>query len=123
MRRRILEQLREGPAAVGELARRLPISRPAVSQHLRVLSECGLVAYEEVGTRNVYRADPQGWTALRRWLDDYWTEALADFADAADRVDGHAPHRAGSDVGRVPRARTPSRSLGGPPAQHRRSQR
>ncbi|MGH3331255.1 MAG: ArsR/SmtB family transcription factor, partial [Nocardioidaceae bacterium] len=79
-RRRILDKLRESPAAVGELAARLPISRPAVSQHLRVLEECGLVAHDSVGTRNIYRVAPEGLVALRRWLDDFWTAALAGFA-------------------------------------------
>lgn len=84
-RRHILELLGSGPAPVGELAARLPISRPAVSQHLRVLEESGLVAHESVGTRNIYRVAPQGLTALRRWLDDFWATALDSFASYAEQ--------------------------------------
>ncbi len=80
-RRQILELLREGPAPVGELSARLPISRPAVSQHLRVLEECGLVTHDPVGTRNVYRVAPDGLLALRKWLDQFWGSALDSFAD------------------------------------------
>jgi DNA-binding transcriptional ArsR family regulator len=86
-RRQILEQLRGGPVPVGRLAENLPISRPAVSQHLRVLEECGLVAHESVGTRNFYRVAPEGLAALRSWLDDFWAAALDSFADYAERDD------------------------------------
>lgn len=82
-RRHILELLRQGPLPVGELSARLPISRPAVSQHLRVLQECGLVAHDSVGTRNLYRVAPEGLVALRTWLDDFWGSALDSFADYA----------------------------------------
>lgn len=82
-RRHILELLRQGPLPVGELSARLPISRPAVSQHLRVLEECGLVAHDSVGTRNLYRVAPEGLVALRTWLDDFWGSALDSFADYA----------------------------------------
>ena len=84
-RRQILELLRHGPAPVGELSSRLPISRPAVSQHLRVLEECGLVAHDSVGTRNVYRVAPDGLLALRQWLDDFWGAALDSFAEYTRR--------------------------------------
>ena len=84
-RRQILELLRLGPAPVGELSSRLPISRPAVSQHLRVLEECGLVAHDSVGTRNVYRVAPDGLLALRQWLDDVWGAALDSFAEYTRR--------------------------------------
>jgi len=84
-RRQILDLLRQGPLPVGELAAGLPISRPAVSQHLRVLEECGLVAHESVGTRNLYRVAPEGLVALRQWLDDFWGSALDSFAEYARR--------------------------------------
>lgn len=84
-RRQILDRLRRGPAPVGELSAQLPISRPAVSQHLRVLELSGLVAHDSVGTRNIYRIAPEGLTALRAWLDDFWTTALDSFADHAEQ--------------------------------------
>ncbi len=90
-RRQILEQLRNGPVPVGRLAENLPISRPAVSQHLRVLEESGLVAHASVGTRNIYRIAPEGLAALRSWLDDFWTTALDSFADFAEQ--DHASRR------------------------------
>jgi DNA-binding transcriptional ArsR family regulator len=80
-RRRILHRLRAGPVSVGELAATLPVSRPAVSQHLTVLRRSGLVSYEELGTRNVYRLDPAGLTELRAWLDGFWETALDRYAD------------------------------------------
>lgn len=79
-RRRLLDRLAEGPAPVARLAETLPISRPAVSQHLRVLLDAGLVAYDSDGTRNVYRVDPAGLQALRAWLDGVWPTALDHFA-------------------------------------------
>jgi DNA-binding transcriptional ArsR family regulator len=79
-RRQIVQVLRAGPAAVGELAERLPVSRPAISQHLKVLQACQLVAYEPVGTRHLYRLDPAGVRELRAWLDDFWDGALGQFA-------------------------------------------
>ncbi len=78
-RRLILERLRRGPRAVGELAADLPVSRPAVSQHLRVLHDAGLVTYEPAGTRNVYRLRPQGAAPLREWLEEFWQEPLERF--------------------------------------------
>jgi DNA-binding transcriptional ArsR family regulator/uncharacterized protein YndB with AHSA1/START domain len=84
-RRAIFERLRDGPHAVGELARGLPVSRPAVSQHLRVLKEAGLVADEPDGTRRLYRIDPEGLATLRAYVDSFWTVALADFAAEAER--------------------------------------
>jgi DNA-binding transcriptional ArsR family regulator len=92
-RRQVLEQLRNGPAPVGRLAESLPISRPAVSQHLRVLEECGLVAHQSVGTRNIYRVAPDGLKALLGWLDDFWATALDSFADYAeqDHASGRQP--------------------------------
>jgi len=82
-RQAVLEQLRRGPRAVGEIAAELPVSRPAVSQHLRVLKEAGLVTDEQVGTRRLYRVNPSGLAEIRAYLDDFWNQALAAFADAA----------------------------------------
>jgi DNA-binding transcriptional ArsR family regulator len=79
-RRLILDRLRHGPTSVGALAAGLPITRPAVSQHLRVLEGGGLVSHESVGTRNIYRLDPAGLAALREWLDEFWGSALEAFA-------------------------------------------
>jgi DNA-binding transcriptional ArsR family regulator len=78
-RRRIFERLRSGPQAVGAIARRMPVSRPAVSQHLKVLKEAGLVADRPEGTRRVYYIDPNGLGALRAWVDQFWDKALAEF--------------------------------------------
>lgn len=83
-RRAIFEQLREGPKAVGEIADELPVSRPAVSQHLRVLKEAGLVTERRDGTRRLYRLDPDGLAQVRRYFDEFWTEALAGFKAAAE---------------------------------------
>jgi DNA-binding transcriptional ArsR family regulator len=78
-RQAILDQLADGPRAVGELANDLPISRPAVSQHLKVLKEVGLVLDQQVGTRRLYRVDPDGLELLRRHLDGFWQRSLAAF--------------------------------------------
>jgi DNA-binding transcriptional ArsR family regulator len=78
-RRRVFERLRKGSKSVGVLARGLPVSRPAVSQHLKALKEAGLVDDRAEGTRRVYFIDPHGLAALRRWLDQFWDEALAAF--------------------------------------------
>jgi DNA-binding transcriptional ArsR family regulator len=83
-RRQIFERLREGPRSVGELAEGLPVSRPAVSQHLRVLKEAGLVRDRQEGTRRLYRVDPEGLSALRAYLERYWDVALEAFKEAAD---------------------------------------
>jgi DNA-binding transcriptional ArsR family regulator len=83
-RRSVLEQLRGGPKAVGEIAARLPVSRPAVSQHLRVLKEAGLVTERQDGTRRLYRVDPDGLAGLREYLEGFWEEALASFKAAAE---------------------------------------
>jgi DNA-binding transcriptional ArsR family regulator len=80
-RRLIIDRLRAGPSSVGDLAAALPVSRPAVSQHLTVLRRSGLVRYDERGTRNVYRLDPAGLTELRAWLDTFWETALDRYAD------------------------------------------
>jgi DNA-binding transcriptional ArsR family regulator len=79
-RRQLFEGLRSGPRAVGELARGVTVSRPAVSQHLAVLKAAGLVRDSAVGTRRVYEIDPKGLGEIRAWLDDMWGGALHDFA-------------------------------------------
>ena len=84
-RRAILERLSAGPLPVGEIARGLPVSRPAVSQHLRVLKEAGLVRDRPEGTRRLYRIDPAGLAGVRAYFDRFWTQALAAFKAAADR--------------------------------------
>lgn len=93
-RRALVERLAAAPSAVGDLARDLPISRPAVSQHLKLLKDAGLVADEAVGTRRVYRLDPRGIGAVRDWLDRHWQARLDEFkwfadtlAEAADQED------------------------------------
>jgi DNA-binding transcriptional ArsR family regulator len=83
-RRRVFERLKSGPQSVGAIARCMPVSRPAVSQHLKVLKEAGLVADRPEGTRRVYYIDPNGLGALRRWLDQVWDEALMAFQAEAD---------------------------------------
>src|SRR3954469_5056103 len=84
-RRAIFESLAGGPLAVGELAAELPVSRPAVSQHLKVLKDVGLVTDQAVGTRRLYRVDPHSVEELRSYFDNFWTKALAAFAEAAER--------------------------------------
>jgi len=84
-RRAIFDRLRGGPLAVGELADGLPVSRPAVSQHLRVLKDAGLVSERRDGTRRVYRVEPNGLVGLRAYVDRFWDEALAAYAAAAQR--------------------------------------
>jgi DNA-binding transcriptional ArsR family regulator len=84
-RRAIFERLGRGPSSVGELAHALPVSRPAVSQHLRVLKEAGLVVDEAAGTRRLYRLNPQGVAALQAYFQQFWSLALAEFQQAAER--------------------------------------
>lgn len=83
-RRAILERLAERPCAVGELADQLPISRPAVSQHLKVLKETGLVDDEAAGTRRIYRLNPAGVQALRDQLDTFWSRAITNYGQTID---------------------------------------
>ncbi|MEE3624675.1 metalloregulator ArsR/SmtB family transcription factor [Nitrospirillum sp. BR 11752] len=85
-RRAVFERLRAGPQPVGELARHLPISRPAVSQHLKVLKDAGLVIDRAEGTRRIYHIDPHGLGALRQWLDQFWETALDAFVVEAERT-------------------------------------
>jgi DNA-binding transcriptional ArsR family regulator len=83
-RRAIFERLASGPLAVGAIADELPVSRPAVSQHLKVLKDAGLVIDEAVGTRRVYRLDPDGLGALRTYFDQLWYQALDAFKRAVE---------------------------------------
>jgi DNA-binding transcriptional ArsR family regulator len=87
-RRSIFERLRDGPRAVGELARDLPVSRPAVSQHLRVLKEAGLVTEQRNGTRRIYGVDAQSVAELRDYFDGFWSDALESFKRAAEQEQG-----------------------------------
>lgn len=84
-RRTVLERLRSGPKPVGEIARGLPVTRPAVSQHLKVLKEAGLVDNRSEGTRRIYQIDPKGLGAMRVWLDQFWDSALTAFAAEVER--------------------------------------
>jgi DNA-binding transcriptional ArsR family regulator len=84
-RRAIFEALGRGPSAVGDLAKRFPISRPAVSQHLKVLKEAGLVVDDAAGTRRVYRIRPEGVAELRAYLDQMWNDALTAFAAVVEQ--------------------------------------
>jgi DNA-binding transcriptional ArsR family regulator len=83
-RRVIFERMADRPRAVGELASELPVSRPAVSQHLRVLKDAGLVTDRQAGTRRIYQLDPDGVGALRAYLDGFWNQALAAFKEVAE---------------------------------------
>ena len=85
-RRAIFERLAERPRAVGELACELPVSRPAVSQHLKVLKEAGLVTDRPAGNRRIYQVDPDGVGALRAQLDRFWTDALATYKAIAEQT-------------------------------------
>jgi DNA-binding transcriptional ArsR family regulator len=91
-RRQIVQVLRGGPIAVGELAERIAVSRPAISQHLRVLHTCQLVDYESIGTRHVYRLDPAGLQEVRAWLEDFWEVVVNQFAQyAAEQAAKESP--------------------------------
>ena len=85
-RRRVLERLAAGPRAVGEIAEGLPVSRPAVSQHLKVLKAAGLVSDRQDGARRIYAIDPNGLGAMRAWLDQFWDVALDAFKAEVERV-------------------------------------
>ncbi len=84
-RRAIFERLAKGPLAVGEIANELPVSRPAVSQHLKVLKQAGLVTDRAQGTRRLYQLNPQGIQDLRAYFDQFWTQALASFKEAVEQ--------------------------------------
>jgi DNA-binding transcriptional ArsR family regulator len=88
-RQAILERLVDGPLPVGELADDLPVTRPAVSQHLKVLKEAGLVTDRQQGTRRLYQADPQALADLRAHFDAFWDQSLAAFRDAAEQPEEH----------------------------------
>src|SRR5438034_6911840 len=90
-RRAIFERLAAGPLAVGELANGLPVSRPAVSQHLKVLKDAGLVTDRRSGTRRLYQLDPDGVGALRAYFDGFWNQALAAFKAAVEDNRGLPP--------------------------------
>ena len=83
-RRAIFEALAEHPSAVGELARDFPVSRPAVSQHLKVLKDAGLVVDRPDGNRRIYQVDPDGVAALRDYLDRFWSRSLASFKQVVE---------------------------------------
>ncbi|MDQ1534749.1 MAG: hypothetical protein QOF28_2510 [Actinomycetota bacterium] len=84
-RRALCERLAAGPLPVGRLAEQLPVSRPAVSQHLKVLKQAGLVTDRAVGNRRLYELDPAGLAGLRSWLDRVWSDALTAFKTAAEQ--------------------------------------
>jgi len=87
-RREIFERLARKPLAVGEIAEGLPVSRPAVSQHLKILKAAGLVTMHSEGTRNVYQIDFRAIAAMRAYLDRFWNKALAAFKDAVEKENG-----------------------------------
>ena len=101
-RRQVFEHLREGPRAVGELAAEMPVSRPAVSQHLKVLKDAGLVADQAQGTRRVYYIDPNGLGALRSWLDHFWDQALEAFKAEVEKSKGTEDEPVKTEPGREP---------------------
>ncbi|WP_420858989.1 ArsR/SmtB family transcription factor [Marivivens marinus] len=86
-RRQVFETLARAPGPVGEIAKGLPVSRPAVSQHLKVLSDAGLVVARQDGTRRIYSVDPQGLAELRRWLDGFWTDVMDRFASEINTLE------------------------------------
>ena len=90
-RRAIVSRLAEGPQAVGQLAAELPVSRPAVSQHLKILKDAGLVSERVAGTRRVYRLNPTAVAALRDQLDTFWQRALASYVDVAEQATKENP--------------------------------
>jgi DNA-binding transcriptional ArsR family regulator len=101
MRQAIVERLALRPMAVGELAAQLPVTRPAVSQHLKILKEARLVSDRAEGTRRIYQIDPAGLGAIRAWLDSFWDKALAAYGEAAEREESDerrsSTHLTGSD--------------------------
>ena len=92
-RRAIFERLAARPLAVGQLSEGLPVTRSAVSQHLKILKQAGLVADVSEGTRRIYRLDPRGIGAMRAWLDGFWTQALDDFAAFVDQPHEPPPQK------------------------------
>jgi DNA-binding transcriptional ArsR family regulator len=102
----IFQKLSGGPIAVNELARMLPVSRPAVSQHLRVLKDAGLVTDTKAGTRRLYQLDPEGVARLRAHFDQMWTRAMSNFQAAAEQI----PTRAITGAKHVKHSRRSRRS-------------
>jgi DNA-binding transcriptional ArsR family regulator len=98
VRRRILELLHDGPSAVGQLAERLPVGRPAVSKHLRVLSGAGLVEHRSAGTRNLYVLAPGGMAAAQQWLAATWDTVLASYAAEVSRASAGSRRRGGQQA-------------------------
>jgi DNA-binding transcriptional ArsR family regulator len=96
-RRAVFERLRQGPRPVVEIARGLPVSRPAVSQHLRVLEEAGLVRKRREGTRHYYSVDGDGLADLRAYFEEFWQEALDAFKSAAESTEKGRPNEAPDD--------------------------
>jgi DNA-binding transcriptional ArsR family regulator len=96
-RRAVFERLRSGPASVGDIAAELPVSRPAVSQHLKALKSAGLVIDQPDGARRVYHIDPTGLGELRRWLDQFWDDALDAFKN--DELAGYLETGIGTPQG------------------------
>jgi DNA-binding transcriptional ArsR family regulator len=92
-RRAVLESLRDGPKSVAEIARPLPVSRPAVSQHLKILKGAGLVVDEAEGTRRLYRLDPSGLGRLYHYIEDFWEQALTKFKQEVEMADAEQPRR------------------------------
>ena len=90
-RRDILVLLKEGPLPVGSIAAHFPISRPAISKHLRILQEAGLVAYNASGARNIFHLKPAGFQDARTYLEQFWDEALANFQRAAEETGRSEP--------------------------------
>jgi DNA-binding transcriptional ArsR family regulator len=102
-RRAVFERLRAGPVSVGDIAAGLPVSRPAVSQHLKALREAGLVRHEADGTRRLYEVDPKGLGELRSWLDHFWSDSLAAFKAEVERL----PRRASPSPRSTARRKAP----------------
>jgi len=86
VRRQIVRLLSTGPKPVGAIAGALPVTRPAVSKHLKLLEQARLVKHDRRGTQNVFRLSPEGFSAARRWLDGFWDEALVRYAELAERL-------------------------------------
>jgi DNA-binding transcriptional ArsR family regulator len=101
VRRRILELLREGPTPVGQLAEHLPVGRPAVSKHLRVLEGAGLIKHRGVGTRNLYSLAPGGMGVAQHWLVKTWDTVLAAYAAEVGRAGPRTEHEQGVPVRRI----------------------
>ncbi len=110
-RRAVFDRLRNGPVSVGEIAAELPVSRPAVSQHLKVLKGAGLVRDEAAGARRVYEVDPTGLAALRSWLDGFWGDALQAFKAEVERAPIERARRERASAARTSTARTSTATM------------